>query len=211
VLTAGLKVRAAVLLAGDSPKTNIATVLKDMLVVCADGAYVWAREQGITPDIFVGDLDSLNAPPQGAGEVILHNADKDATDGELAVDCALSRGAESVAIYGGGGGRDDHYMGNLMLLARAADAGAEAVMHTEYCEIHICKSLFQKYLKPGTTVSVVPFCGDAHILDTEGLKYALKSSTLKAGSTLGISNVVTDSRVRVEVARGMALVYIVRG
>ena len=83
------------------------------LVVCADSGYVSARDAGIDVDVLIGDMDSI--PPEyldmarGSGvEISSHPADKDRTDGELALIAALERGSEEIVIIGGREGRLDH-------------------------------------------------------------------------------------------------------
>ena len=81
-------------------------------LVIPSGAFVIAADAGlkhleainIVPDLIVGDFDSLGEIPSGEN-VVYHKPEKDDTDMLLAVREALNRGARTIIIYGGLGGR----------------------------------------------------------------------------------------------------------
>src|SRR6476661_2831871 len=95
------------------------------IVVAADSGL--DRLTGVVRvDHVVGDLDSVSdtslrhAQVAGA-EIHRHPADKDATDIELAVDLVLSHvvpatGLMTLLVIGGGGGRLDHLLADLLVL-----------------------------------------------------------------------------------------------
>ena len=91
-------------------------------VVAADSGVHLAAPLGLHVDLVVGDFDSADpvvvdrAVADGA-LLDRHPAAKDATDLELALETAYVWGAERIVVVGGGGGRLDHLLGNLMLLA----------------------------------------------------------------------------------------------
>ena len=75
------------------------------LVIAADSGLRTAESFGVRPSILLGDFDSLGEPPSLDGvEILRVPAEKDLTDTQLAVDVALSRGADSIVIIGGLGG-----------------------------------------------------------------------------------------------------------
>lgn len=100
--------------------------------VCCDGALRWAEGRAHI-DVKAGDFDSLGYIPPGAE---VYPAEKNFTDGEIALDILLSRGCREIEIYGCGGGRDDHFFGNLQLAYAAFLRGAKAVLHTNYTDIY---------------------------------------------------------------------------
>ena len=73
----------------------------------------------------VGDFDSLGYIPAPPPEEI-YPSEKNFTDGEIALFKMLSAGIDDITIYGGGGGREDHFLGNLQLLYAAHKRGARA-------------------------------------------------------------------------------------
>ena len=80
-------------------------------VIAADSGYETAKRLGVTPDLLLGDLDSLDKSKLSAGELdalekIIVPPVKDDTDTQLALDTALERyRADCVVIVGGLGGR----------------------------------------------------------------------------------------------------------
>ena len=62
--------------------------------------------------------------------------------------------------------------------------------------------------RAGQTVSLLPFGGGAHIMESEGLKYPLDGLTLSYGSCRGISNVLLPGRARFVCDRGTVLVFL---
>ena len=138
-------------------------------------------------------------------------SEKNETDGELAVDRALELGATDVVFYGGGGKREDHFLGNLHLLYKAKLGGiVEAVIKTNGAQISLCgKGECGFVCKKGQTVSLLPFGGDAHIMEMWGLKYEEDDLWLSYGSTRGVSNLtVTPMEFSFRVVKGYVLVII---
>lgn len=178
-------------------------------VICCDGAYGWAKGR-VKIDETLGDFDSLGYLPDPPPEKI-YPSEKDETDGELAIDRAAELGAVSVTIYGGGGGREDHFLGNLHLLLKALRAGAAfATLVTNGAAISLCGTGRHSFsAKRGQTVSLLPFGKDAHIMNMEGLKYSEADLWLRYGSTRGISNIAErDGEFSFLIEEGCALVFI---
>lgn len=174
------------------------------VVYCCDGAYAWAKNR-VRIDKNIGDFDSLKEIPYPPPEEI-YPAEKNFTDGEIALKKMLESGVDEVEIYGGGGGREDHFLGNLHLLYSAHTSGAKCVMITQNSRIFVGqgKIFLGKFDKK--TFSVLPFGGELHIMDYRGLKYDYPV-TLHYGECRGISNVVTGKDAFLEVA-GCALIII---
>lgn len=177
------------------------------LTYCCDGAYNWAKGK-VRIDKNIGDFDSLEEAPSPPPEEV-YPSEKDYTDGEIALKKLIAAGVEEIEIYGGGGGREDHFLGNLHLLYLAHMSGVKCKMHTKN-SIIFCqdgKIVFENCVKK--TVSVLPFGSALHIIDSRGLKYSYPPA-ISYGECRGISNIVetADAYLRVE---GCALVIINRG
>ena len=67
------------------------------------------------------------------------------------------------------------------------------------------------YGRAGDTVSLIPLCGDAHGVTTEGLEYPLHSETLLFGATRGISNVLLGEMAAVTLEEGLLLCVVIHG
>lgn len=176
-------------------------------VICCDGAYSWAKGK-VRIDENLGDFDSLCEEPVPA-PLKKFPSEKDETDGELAVDRAIELGAAELLFYGGGGKREDHFLGNLHLLYKAKKAGIEAALKTNGALLSLCGRGEQSFsCREKQTVSLLPFGGDAHIMDSSGLKYPMTDLRLCYGSTRGISNLTSGDRFSFRVDRGYVLVVI---
>ncbi len=200
-----MKERILILLNGEPYAGEISA--EDAYVLCCDGAYLWAKGR-VRIDENIGDFDSLSETPVPAPREVFPS-EKNETDGELALQRALDMGATEIVIYGGGGGREDHFLGNLHLLYRANAAGAHAVLRTNGADIFLRGEGNCGFsCKKGQTVSLLPFGGDAHIMMMWGLKYAERDVWLRYGSTRGISNLTTGEDFSFAVGEGSVLVII---
>ena len=179
------------------------------LVVCCDGAYEWAKGR-VRIDKNVGDFDSLGYVPYPPPEQI-YPSEKDFTDGEIALSKLIESGADEIEIYGGGGGREDHFLGNLHLLYCAHKRGVKAKMITARSVIFPASGRVCFRGIKGATLSVLPFDGSVHIMGSAGLKYAYPEA-LDYGVCRGLSNVVESDCAYVETGENdTALIIINRG
>lgn len=179
----------------------------DSLVVCADGAYRYVKDF-LKPNVILGDFDSIDVDEIDDGaEIIRFSPEKDYTDGHLAVQLAIDRGAEEITVFGAFGGRPDHEYSNLSLLYLAKCAGVVAkLIGAGYC-VTLENGRIEKTVAKGAYVSLVPFFQSAHILSTKGLKYPMKNVTLDRLHILGISNEALSDSFTVE-TDGELLVFI---
>ena len=175
-------------------------------VIAADAGYLRALEKGIHPDLLVGDLDSLGRAPEGV-EVVTVPVEKDFSDGELGVRQAALRNLSALDVYGAIGGRPDHFLYNLHLLKLASDLGIRAVIRGDRTDIYYTENNLLLDVAVGDTLSLVPFGGDAHILQATGLYYPAEGVTLTSKDTLGLSNRCVAPRVFLRVEGGVLAVH----
>ena len=180
---------------------------RDALVYCADGAYDWAKGK-VKIDENLGDFDSARAMPVPPPKEIFPEQ-KNETDGEIALERMLSVAREKaiseIEIYGGGGGREDHFLGNLHLLYRACMEGMPCSLVTNTSVLSAHRGKFTLKGIKGKTVSLLPFGGDTHIINNKGLFYPTDDLTLFYGCCRGISNVGTDENAEINCDRGVLL------
>lgn len=186
--------RAVILLNGEPYRGKIDA--EGARVYCCDGAYDWAHGK-VRIDENLGDFDSVTLVPDPPPAEI-YPSEKNDTDGEIALYRAIGAGADYVEIYGGGGGREDHFVGNLHLLCAAHARGVFAVMRTNYAQIFAASGMIRLDGFKGKTISIIPFGGNAHIIQSGGLKYPLNPLDLTYGSTRGISNVALEDEAFIE-------------
>ena len=187
------------------------------LLVAADGGARRVLELGLTPDLVVGDFDSLDAGSLGIlaaadVELVRHPRRKDQTDGELAVDEALRRGATELVLVGALGALD-HTLGHLAILRRLAARGVAAHLASPGLAVRALAAPGEARLaaRPGTRVSVVPLDGEA-VVTLEGLDYLLDHGVLSSHACLGLGNAVAAGALaRVQVHEGSVVVLVEDG
>jgi thiamine pyrophosphokinase len=162
-------------------------------------------------------MDALPAETQrelqrAGAELETYPAEKDQTDGELALDAALKRGADEIVVVGAfGGARLDHMVGNLMLLAHEDFAAIDVALVTEHATFRalLGPGILELEGAPGDWVTLEPLSEVARGVATDGLRYPLRHDELVRGSTRGVSNELTERRGTVEVGEGLLLVVTV--
>ncbi|HEV2592418.1 MAG TPA: thiamine diphosphokinase [Gaiellaceae bacterium] len=175
-----------------------------------DGAFVIAAdsgaEAGVHVDLAVGDFDSISSETlAGLDRVEPYPPEKDATDLELALETALREGATRVLVVGSSGGRLDHLLGSLLLLASEKWAGVEVDAQLGGAQVHVIRGSRMLRGAVGETVSLFAVGGLAEGVTTEGLAYPLADETLPPDTSRGVSNLFHDAEARITVARGVLL------
>jgi len=188
----------------------LAAIPEGATVVAADRGVDHALALGLRVDVAVGDFDSIS--PAGMAElersgarVERHPAAKDASDLELALDRALTFRPERVLLVGGAGGRLDHLLSELLLLAAEAYAGVRLDAQLGRAAVHVVRGERLLVGRVGELVSLFALQGVASGVVTEGLVYPLRGEALTPGSSRGLSNVFAAREARVSVQSGVVL------
>ncbi len=182
------------------------------LIIAADGGANYCYELGVSPDILLGDLDSISRQALenislSAAEIQQYPRKKNATDLELSLDLALERGATRISLLGALGGRWNMSLANILLAASASYKGIRISLLNRECEMVILHPGPEFVLTgmPGDTVSLLPLHGDVHGVTLTGFDYPLDNHTLSFGSTLGVSNVLQSAEATVCHTAGVLL------
>lgn len=204
--------RAVIVAHGDAAPADREVAAAADLLIAADGGALLCTEWGLLPALVVGDLDSLGADRAGTLErrgarVIAHPADKDESDTELALRCALERGADDIVLVAGlGGTRLDHELANVLLLADPR-AGGRLRLVRGATTVRALQAGGRLPLagSPGDLVTLLPL-GEAAGIATEGLRYPLRGEPLHAGAARGLSNVIERAGASVALGAGVLIV-----
>lgn len=180
-------------------------------VICADRGMQHARTLNICPDLIVGDFDSGSQADLVYYEekeipIERFNPEKDETDTELAIKRAIEKGTTGLTIYGGLGNRFDHSLANVHLLWPLLQKGVQARLMDPHNEVTLVKDQITLQGELGDLVSLIPFFGDAKGVTTKGLGYPLSDAVLKMGSSLGVSNYLTQKEAEVTLTQGVLVV-----
>lgn len=204
--------RTAVVLTGGEPvAAERVMVPPDAFVVAADSGLHHAEALGLNVDLVVGDFDSVSpealARAEQAGvQVERHSAAKDATDLELALLAARERGCREAIVVGGGGGRLDHLIAGLLVLASPALRDMHVRAITADASIAVVTGEAMIDGPVGSLVTLLAVGGAAEGVVTEGLEFPLRNERLDPLSTRGVSNVITHSPAFVQLRSGVLLV-----
>jgi thiamine pyrophosphokinase len=180
------------------------------LVIAADGGTRHALATGVTPDVVVGDLDSLlpdmQASVEAAGaQIVRFSPEKDETDLELALLHAAREGATEITILAALGGRLDQTIANVLLLTLPALSGIDVRIVQDTQEAFLVTRAASITGQPGDTVSLIPLGGDAEGVTTLGLEWELDDDTLCLGPARGVSNVLRSTQAHVGMRQGSLL------
>jgi len=182
----------------------------DAFLVAVDRGLTVMTELGLTPDLFVGDGDSV-VPELLAGldrnrtRVVMLPAHKDVSDLEAAFDLLVTmRRQGSVLVLAGLGGRLDHCLFNLQLAARHVADFEDITLEDDRCLVRPLTSSNALQLLAGTTVSFVPVTWEVE-LSLTGFEYPLSHAVVQRGSTRTLSNVAGGLVQQVIVERGIVV------
>ena len=179
---------------------------QDDLVIAADGGLDSLIALGITPDLLLGDMDSVSADT-GSTERIVYPVRKDETDSFLAYFEGVRRGYTEFMLYGCVGGREDHTYANYSLLVYAARRGHKATLVGKVCDTTALVNGSATFCGAVEShLSVFAFGGEAHGVSVRGAEYEAEDITLTPEFPLGVSNRFLGSPITVEVVDGALLV-----
>ncbi len=183
-------------------------------VIAADSGLRFCVEAEMTPDVILGDFDSaipddlLYFERCNPERIRRFPREKDETDTELAVSCALASGAGRITVLGGTGCRIDHMLGNVQLLLRILEADAEGFLVDPHNRIRLIREglTLRREEQFGTYVSLVPFTPTVEGLTLTGFSYDVEDFTLQSGTSRGTSNEIRAEEATIAFREGILLV-----
>ena len=187
------------------------------LCIAADGGLDYLLKIGLTPDIVLGDMDSLENEERidsAHADFLIKRlpVEKDDTDMLAAVKEGLAAGCRQFELYGALGGRLDHTFANVQCLLYLLNRDARGIIVGDDVTLILIRnekiSFSASDTKEGKRVSVFAYGGDAHGVSEKGLKYLLDNVTVKSEFPIGVSNEFTGGDAEIEVKDGMLLIYV---
>jgi thiamine pyrophosphokinase len=175
--------------------------------VAADAGATTALAFGFTPDVILGDFDSLDpATLHGLNVPIeTYPRDKDATDGQLAIERALASGPDALYLVGFlGGPRLDHGLANILLLTRIE---VPTVLLDDRNECRLLRAGDEHVWEPepSEVISLIALTDEVVGVSTRGLRWPLNGDTLRRGDTRGVSNEPASTEAAVSIQVGLLL------
>ena len=191
--TVGLMRSDTCVIFGAGEYYGIPVVPDGAFVVAADGGLDHVRELGVAADVVIGDFDSLTGRRPTDGErTIALPAEKDDPDMLSALKIGWSHGCRTFHIHGGLGGRIDHTIANIQLMALLSRHGGIGFLHGDGTIVTAITDGELRFpandVAPGRMVSVFSLTDESRDVNEPGLKYQLSHATMTNIHVNGVSN-----------------------
>lgn len=204
--------RFTILLGGlVTPTERLKAQVAGSRVIAADGGMRHAQALGLQAELWVGDFDSAPAELQQAYAQVpreTYPVAKDFTDGELAIEAALARGAAQLVLVGAMGGQTDQTLAHLLLGIRLAQQGVPTLLTSGSEEAHpLLPGALRLNLPPHSKLSLLPL-GGFFGLSLRGVRWPLQKANIPLGSTQTLSNLaVGPVEIELEAGYGVVVAY----
>ncbi len=182
-------------------------------LVAVDGGCRFFRAVGMTPDVIIGDIDSVSSIPSQFHEksqLLIYPRDKNKTDLQLALEYCVSEKSRAVDIVSPGVGEVDHFLGNVMLLGLFDKLSGVStkpkirIVSADYeiLWVHDSRRSFSDCV--GDRLSVIPMSATIR-LTCRGTEFTADRIRIAQGHSRGLRNQITAQRASVGI-EGKALV-----
>lgn len=188
-------------------------------IMDAQGAfdYVIAVDAGLKhleaidrkPDMALGDFDSLGYIPTGM-RTARFSSNKNKSDMELALERARNMRYEELFVYGALGGRLDHTLANLQVLAKFSEKGAyvNAIGVDEAATFLTGPDTYEMPAQESGVISVFSLSEEAKGVFERGLAYELDDAVLSHRTSRGLSNEFIGEPVLIGVEEGTIAIIV---
>ena len=178
-------------------------------IICADGGLLIADKLDLSPTHLIGDYDSMEMPEENQTDIIKLPMEKDMTDTEAAVDMAVTLGFEHVTVLGGLGGRFDHTMGNLGVMAKyCEELPYLALIDGQNYVRMVGPGHYELPKNPYKYLGVISYGDFAEMVTLRGVKYPLEDHFLTHDTSLGVSNEITSDAAEISFRSGKLLIIL---
>lgn len=166
-------------------------VRPDDVIVAADGGQKTLQAMGLTPALLVADFDS-SLPPESldpATTVVRLPVCKDETDTLAAANMAFEQGCRDFLLLGCLGGRLDHTVANLQVLAALTARGCRVVLADECNEVTLWEpGEHQLPYRADRGFSLLAYDKAVTGVCIRQAAYMLENGILTSDNPLGVSN-----------------------
>lgn len=173
-------------------------------IVAVDGGADHVVNAGLTPAAIIGDMDSISEHTSATfGHLMRRVADQDTTDFEKAL---THTDATCILALGFTGGRMDHVLATLNVLARYRDRVVILIDRTDV-SLMLPRAGLTLVLPDDTRIALMPL-SDAQVTAT-GLRWPLADFAMHPAGAVSSSNAVAQGPVRID-GSGAVLVTVPR-
>ena len=199
--------QAVICISGEAPSRQIALpfMRQERVVICANGGLMTAQRLGLTPQVIIGDLDSIDAlnVDRARTRIIAHSRDKDATDTQLAVAHSRSIHCSERLLVGGGGGRLDH-LAALLWNFETPEYAVNRWITDHVIVDHLAPGAHNFAVTRNDILSILP-CGEGPwTAKSRGLRWPL-DNTAWSRADYGICNEAVADTITLTITAGRLL------
>jgi thiamine pyrophosphokinase len=202
--------KTALLFINGTPPKNLPNTEGYAIIACTDGAFHYLKGKNFTLDkldFISGDFDSHSGIDENIyHEKFIFTPDQNFTDFQKALDILKNKDVKKVDVYGGSGGEQDHFLGNLHVAFLFKDL-MEIAFYDEFSSYFFIPKDFEINNVEGKMVSLLPFPKVENLV-TDGLNWELKNEDLEITKRIGTRNFATKSTVKISYSDGDLLVFI---
>jgi len=202
--------KTALLFINGTPPKNLPNTEGYAIIACTDGAFHYLKEKNFPLaqlDFISGDFDSHSGIDENIyHEKFIFTPDQNFTDFQKALDILKNKDVKKVDVYGGSGGEQDHFLGNLHVAFLFKDL-MEITFYDEFSSYFFIPKDFEINNVEGKMFSLLPFPKVENLV-TDGLNWELKNEDLEITKRIGTRNFATKSTVKISYSDGDLLVFI---
>jgi thiamine pyrophosphokinase len=202
----------AVIIANGNIDQTIVLKPNDILIA-ADGGTNHCLEQGLSPSVVIGDLDStdpiiIERLRKSGTEVFQYPKRKDYSDLEIALQYVQDLKVNEIIVYAALGNRWDQSIANILLPIIYSSIPIRLIDKDQ--EFLYLNGPEKKVLNAqiGDTISLLSLTAAVDGISTTNLEYPLQKESLVLGSTRGISNVFLSDEAFISLEQGILLCVI---
>lgn len=178
-------------------------VLSADFIIAADAGADRVLAAGRTPDLVVGDMDSISAEARGMATEWAGSTDQETTDCEKLLQAALDRSFPRITMAGFEGDHLDHLLASVQAISAAP---IEARIAFRRGVAHVVRNRISIEATPGSRVSLIPII-DCEGVSLTGVEWPLEKSFMSPIGARSISNRALGGAVYASVEKGVALLF----
>ncbi len=201
--------KALLFINGDAPE-SLPDLENYSLIACTDGAFHYLKRMAFPLDkldFISGDFDSHGGSDEEMYEdKFILTLDQDKTDFHKALEIIQEKGFSEIDVFGGSGGEQDHFLGNLTV-AYAFKDRMNIRFYDEFSEYYFISSCFKIKGVKNKMISLYPF-PSVNNITTKGLNWPLTNGHLSITSRIGTRNFAIEDEVSIEYESGDLLFFV---
>ncbi|MCC3216338.1 thiamine diphosphokinase [Chryseobacterium sp. X308] len=204
-----MKDKTLLFINGDAPK-SLPSPENYELIACTDGAFHYLKRMGFPLDklaFISGDFDSHSGSDEDMyEEKFILTLDQEKTDFHKALEIIQEKGFSEVDVFGGSGGEQDHFLGNLTVAFGFKDL-MNIKFYDQFSEYYFIPNHFTLEGVKNRMISLYPF-PSVNNVTTKGLNWPLTNESLSITSRIGTRNFAVEDEVSIEYESGDVLFFV---